>query len=157
MATGSRGGAGDEQHGTREAHDDTQGPPWGDALVEDEGREDEREDGHGGQLDGGVDGRGEAQAHDIAALGHDKAKEAGAHNLQQVAALDVLLRHNQRPHPEEDCRTANPEGDQLRTRDAPIGEDVLRKGSHQPEQHHRQQHGPMRLHVLVIGHHFICH
>ena len=157
MTTGSRCGAGDEQHGAREAQCDAQGPARGDALVEDDGREDEREDGHRGQFDGGIDGRGEAQSHDIAALGHNEAKEAGAHDLQQVAALDALLRHNDRSQPKEDGRAANPEGNQLRPRDAAVGEDILGEGSHQPEQHHCQQHGAMSLKVLVLGHHFICH
>ena len=156
MAAGSRGGAGDEQHGTREAQHDAQGPARGDALVQDDGREDERENGHGSQLDGGVDGRGEAQSHDVAALGHDKSEETGTHDLQQVAALDALLWHNDRSQPKEDGRAANPEGNQLRPRDAAVGQDILGKGSHQPEQHHCQQHGAMSLKVLVLGHRFIC-
>ena len=124
--------------------------------MQNEGREDERENGHGGQLDGGVDGRGETQTHNIAALGHDEAKEAGPDNLQQVATLDALLRHKDGPYPKEEGSTAYPKSHQLGTRDAAVGQDVLGKGRHQPKQHHRQQHGTMSPQVLVSGHHLIC-
>ena len=157
MATGSLCGAGDEQNGAREAHDDAQGAARGNALVQNDGREDERENGHRGQLDSRVDGRGEAQPHDIPALGHDKAKEAGPHYLQQVAPLDALLRDKDGPDPEEEGRTAYPEGNQLGPGDAAIGEHIFRKSGHQPKQHHRQQHGTMSPEILVLGHNFICH
>ena len=157
MATGCRGGARDEQNRAREAHNDAQGTARGNALVQNEGREDERENGHRGQLDGGVDGRGEAQPHNIATLRHDEAKEAGPDNLQQVATLDALLRHKDGPYPEEEGSTANPEGHQLGSRDASIGQDVLGKSRHQPKQHHRQQHGTMSPQVLVVLPCVFCH
>jgi hypothetical protein len=45
----------------------------------------------------------------------------------------------------------------LGPRDAAVSEDILGKGSHQPKQHHRQQHGPMRPHVLVLIPCLLCH
>ena len=88
-------GAGDEQHGSREAHDDAQRPSGRDALVQQDGRQDEREDGHRGQLDGGIDGRSETQANNIATLGQREAEEARPGNLNEVPWLHPLLRHNQ--------------------------------------------------------------
>ena len=129
-----------------------------DALVQQDGRQDEGEDGHRGQLDGGVDGRGETQAHDVAALGQSEAKEARPGNLRQVATLHPLLRHDERPQPEDDRRPDDTECHQLRPRDAAAGKHVLGERRHQPEQHHGQQHRPMRpiipmISIFAIGFH----
>lgn len=140
----ARCGAGNEQHGTSEAHDDAHCPSWRDALVQQDGRQDEREDGHRRQLDSGIDGRGETQAHDVAALGQREAKEACSRYLEEIASLDALLRHNERSEPEEQCRPDDAERHQLRSRDAATGEHVLGERRHQPEQHHGQQHRPVR-------------
>ena len=90
-ACGGRCGARNQQHSPGEAHDDAHRAPWRDALVQQDRRQDKGEDGHRRQLDGGIDGRGEAQAHDVAALGHHKAEDARSHDAQQVATLHVLL------------------------------------------------------------------
>ena len=151
----TRRGARNQQHGSREAHDDAQCPPWRDTLVQQDRRQDECEDGHRRQLDGGIDGRGKTQAHDVTSLGQREAKEARPGNLRQVATLHPLLRHDERPQPEDDRRADDTERHQLRPRDAAACEHILGERRHQPEQHHRQQHRPMRPQVLVSSHYFI--
>ena len=113
-------------------------------------RQDEGEDGHGRQLDGGIDGRSEAQAHDVATLSQRKAEKARTGNLEEITTLNALLRHNNRPQPEEQCCPNDPERHQLRSRDATVGEHVLTERRHQPEQHHGQQHRAMCLQVLIV-------
>lgn len=118
--------------------------------MQQDGRQDEREDGHGCQLDGGVDGRGETQSHDVATLGQCEAKESRPGNLEEIPWLDALLWHDNRSQPEQQCGTDDTERHQLRTCDAATGQHVFRERRHQPKQHHGQQHRPMRLKILIV-------
>ena len=114
-----------DQHADQAENDAGHAAP-GDALVDDDGRDDERHDGAQRAHDRGVDGRTLRDGEQEGQLRHEQAEEGSDGHLPHVLLRDLLMRgREQRPDPEQGRRPEGAQAEERHRRDVPVDGDVL--------------------------------